>query len=703
MADSAADEVARGTGPFGAGGLRGAFKGDILFAVGILAILAMLILPTPRWLLDFSLAISITFSVMVLMTALFIQRPLEFSTFPSVLLIATMLRLGLNIASTRLILSNGHEGPGAAGRVIQAFGGFVMQGNYVIGLIVFSILVLVNFIVITKGSGRIAEVAARFTLDAMPGKQMAIDADLSAGLISEDEARTRRKELESESNFFGAMDGASKFVRGDAVAGLLITIINIVGGIVIGVAQMGMSFADAGQSYTLLTIGDGIVSQIPALIISVAAGLLVSKAGVEGAADKALASQFASYPQALAVVAGVLTIVAFLPGMPAAPFLLIASGTGFAAFTLSRAKKDEAVAKIKAEEEEAAPKEESDEPISRTLAIDDLRIELGYGLLPLINDVDGHRLTDQIKALRRQLAQELGFVTPSVRILDNMQLDAEAYAIRLKEMEAGSGKLKLGHLLVMDPRGGMVELPGEHTREPAFGLPASWVEERMREEASFRGYTVVDPGTVLTTHLTEIIKDNMSELLSYAEIKKLIDDLPERHKGLVDDIIPSQISFSGVQRVLQNLLKERISIRDLPAILEAVAEAAAASQNVMLVTEHVRTRLARQISAANRGPDGTIAIVSLSPLWEQSFAESLMGQGEERQLAMAPSKLQEFIQVTAAAMENAAATGETPVMVTSPVVRPYVRSVVERFRPQTVVLSQNEIHPQAKLKTLGQI
>jgi len=684
-------------------GAQSAVRGDVVFAAGVMAILAMLILPVPRWLLDFCLALSITFSVLVLMTALFIQRPLEFSTFPSVLLIATMLRLGLNIASTRLILSNGHEGPDAAGRVIQAFGGFVMQGNYIIGVIVFAILVLVNFIVITKGSGRIAEVAARFSLDAMPGKQMAIDADLSAGLLSEDEARVRRKRLEEESNFFGSMDGASKFVRGDAVAGLLITFINIIGGIVIGVVQMNMTFADAGASYTLLTIGDGLVSQVPALIISIAAGMLVSKAGVEGAADQALTEQFTGYPQALGLVSAVLAVIAVLPGMPIVPFAGLSAACGAGAYFLSKGKAEAELETKAAEAKKAEEQKPAEEPISRTLAMDDLRIELGYGLLPLINDQAGHRLTDQIKALRKQLAQDLGFVTPAVRILDNMQLESEAYVIRVREMETGAGELKLGHLLAMDPRGAQVDLPGAHTKEPAFGLPATWVEEGLREEASFRGYTVVDPATVLTTHLTEIIKDNMSDLLSYAETKKLLDDLPDRHKGLVDDIVPSQISVTGVQRVLQGLLAERVSIRDLPTVLEGVAEASGHTQHVVSIIEHVRMRLGRQLCAAHRGPDGALPIVSLSPHWEQAFADALVGQGEDKQLAMAPSLLQEFIQATAGVLERAASQGDTPVVVTSPQVRPFVRSVVERFRAQTVVMSQNEIHPQARLRSLGQI
>ncbi|MBV9540695.1 MAG: flagellar biosynthesis protein FlhA, partial [Alphaproteobacteria bacterium] len=570
-------------------------RSDLALAVGIMAILIVLLLPLPSWLLDISLALSLSFSILILMTAVFIKKPLEFSSFPTVLLITTMLRLALNLASTRLILSHGNEGTDASGYVIQAFGKLIMQGNFVIGLIVFAILVIVNFVVITKGSGRIAEVAARFSLDAMPGKQMAVDADLSAGLIDEKEAKRRRKDLEAESNFFGAMDGASKFVRGDAIAGLLIVAINVIGGIIIGVAQHGVSFVDASQTYTLLTVGDGLVSQMPALIVSTAAGLMVSKAGVEGATDKALIGQLSNYPQALGMASAVMGIVGVLPGMPTLVFLGLAAVAGGLAWVAYK-KKDAIEAKERAEVEKAAGDEKTkEEPISTALALDLLRVELGYGLLPLINDVQGHKITDQIKALRRQLAQEMGFVMPQVRILDNMQLGANEYSIRVKEVAAGSGELFPGSLLCMDPRGLPIDLPGTHTTEPAFGLPATWVASALRDDASFRGYTVVDPGTVLTTHLTEVLKQHMSELLSYAETKKLLDDLPPEHKKLVEDLIPSQISITGVQRVLQTLLGERVSIRDLPSILEGIAEAVGFTKNALYITEHVRARLSRQL------------------------------------------------------------------------------------------------------------
>jgi flagellar biosynthesis protein FlhA len=679
-------------------------RGDLALALVVLAILVVLILPLPPLVLDLALATSIIFSVLILMTALFIQAPLEFSSFPTILLISTMLRLSLNLASTRLILSHGHNGTAAAGHVIEAFGNFVMGGNFVIGIIVFSILVIVNFVVITKGSGRIAEVAARFTLDAMPGKQMAIDADLSAGLIDETEARRRRKQLEDESAFYGAMDGASKFVRGDAIAGLLIVFINVVGGIVIGTVQQSMTFSAAGHTYTLLTVGDGLVTQIPALIVSTAAGLLVSKAGVSGAADKALLGQLSGYPKALGMSAAVMIVMAMVPGIPMFPFLTLGSGAALVAYLIDK--------RTRAAAAEAAPAgtpgstaKPAEEPISAALKLDDLKIEIGYGLLPLVNGPDGSdRLTDQIKALRRNLATEMGFVMPSVRILDNVQLEATSYTIKVKEVDAGSGKVYPGQHMVMDPAGGQVNLPGIHTIEPTFGLPATWVDDSMREEASLRGYTVVDAATVISTHLSEVLKNNMADLLSYGEVQKLIKELPKEQGDIVKDMVPSQISHSTIQRVLQMLLSERISIRDLGTILEGIAEALSLGvRNPPQIVEHVRQRLSRQICATYLSPQGYLALISLTPKWEQNFAESLVGEGDSRSLAMQPSKLSEFVTIVRERFEDAARSGETPVLLTSALARPYVRSIVERFRPQTAVMSQSEIHPRVRLKTVGNV
>jgi flagellar biosynthesis protein FlhA len=678
-------------------------RGDLMLATGVLTILVVLILPLPPVVLDMFLAVSITISVLILMTALFIQTPLEFSSFPTVLLIATMLRLALNLASTRLILSHGHEGPQAAGHVIEAFGNFVMGGNFVIGIIVFTILIIVNFVVITKGSGRIAEVAARFHLDAMPGKQMAIDADLSAGLINEEQARHRRKELEDESGFFGAMDGASKFVRGDAIAGLLIVFINVIAGIIIGVAQQNMGFLDAAKAYTLLTVGDGLVTQIPALIVSTAAGLLVSKAGVSGAADKALMRQLSGYPKALGMSGGVMLVMSLLPGIPMLPFLLLGGGASALAWHLDRHHKATA-ATAKSEEAAAAAAAPAEEPISNALKIDDLKIELGYALLPLVNAQDGgDRLTEQIKALRRALALEMGFVMPAVRILDNVQSDANTYVIKIKEVEAGSGKLWPNQYMVMDPAGGQVNLPGIHTTEPTFGLPATWVDAAHKEEAAVQGYTVVDAATVLSTHLTELLKANVSDLLSYGEVTKLVKELPKEQAELLKDIVPAQISMSGIQRVLQLLLAERISIRDLSTILEGIADAVAYTRNPTQIVEQVRVRLARQICAQYMSPSGYLPLIALSAKWEQAFADSIIGQGDDRTLAMQPSRLSEFITLVRERFEDAAREGEAPVLVTSASTRPFVRGIVERFRSQTPVLSQAEIHPRVRLKTVGSV
>jgi flagellar biosynthesis protein FlhA len=677
---------------------------DLLLAFAVMGILVVLIVPLPPFLLDLLLAVSIIFSVLILMTALFIEEPLQFSSFPTVLLIATMLRLALNLASTRLILSHGHEGTAAAGHVIEAFGSFVMSGNFVIGLVVFTILLVVNFVVITKGSGRIAEVAARFTLDAMPGKQMAIDADLSAGLIDEATAKARRKALEDESSFYGAMDGASKFVRGDAIAGLLITFINVLGGIVIGVAQQGMSFSAAAHTFTLLTVGDGLVSQIPALIVSTAAGLLVSKAGVSGAADKALARQLATMPKALGMSAAVMGAIALLPGMPMLPFLGLAAGAAWFARKLDQAQKKAAALAAAPGAVQLPGAEQKEETMSDILKMDELKIEIGYALLPLVNAPGGQdRLTEQIRALRRALAGEMGFVMPSVRIVDNVQLEANTYIIKVKEVDAGQGQIYVNQFLALDPMGGQVQLPGQHTIEPTFGLPATWIDASLRDEAQLRGYTVVDAASVISTHLTEILKSNMSELLSFVELQKLVRELPKEHADLVKEIVPTQVSMTTIQRVLQILLGERVSIRDLGTILEGIAEAVGSTRNPRDIAEVVRQRLARQLCAQYTSPQGTLPIITLSPAWETAFAEAIVGQGDDRHLAMQPSKLHDFIIQVRDRFEEAARQGEMAVLVTSAHARPFVRSIVERFRRETAVLSQAEIHPRTRLKTVASL
>lgn len=676
---------------------------DMALAGGVIAIIAMLILPMPGWLLDMGLALSITLSVMILMTALFIEKPLELSAFPTILLIATMLRLGLNLASTRLILGHGHEGPDAAGGVIGAFGEFLMGGETIIGLTIFLILVVINFVVITKGAGRIAEVAARFSLDSMPGKQMAIDADLSAGMINEEQAKARRAEVEAESGFYGAMDGASKFVKGDAVAGLLITAINIVVGLGIGVVEHGVPFAEAFRTYTVLTAGDGLVSQIPALIVSTAAGLLVSKGGVAGKTGAALGDQLGRYPKAFGMVSFLMGALALMPGLPFVPFAAFSALSGYVAWEMSRRATAKQARERMAAAQEVAQAQAVEQPISETLAIDAVRIEIGYALLPMINDDTREpRLDDQVRALRRQMATEYGFVLPSVRIIDNMGLKPNEYVISIKETEAARGEIRLEKLLLINPGGTPVGLPGENTKEPVFGLPALWIDRELREEAGFRGLTVVDCGTIIATHLTELVKDNIADLLSYTETQKLLTEVHKESEKLVADIIPSKVSISSVQRILQNLLAEGISIRDVPTILEGIAEAAPLTNNLTQITEHVRSRLARQISAQQvRGE--AIPVVTLSPDWDQAFAESILGTGDDRQLAMAPSALQQFIAAVRETYDRLAQDGEIPCLLTSPSIRPFVRSIIERVRPATVVLSQNEIHARARIRALGVI
>lgn len=669
---------------------------DIGLAIGVVALLSVLIIPLPTMLLDLGLALSITASVLVLMVALFLHRPLDFTSFPTLLLLTTLLRLSLNVATTRLILSHGHEGPSAAGHVVAAFGGFLMGGDVVIGLILFAILLVVNFMVITKGSGRIAEVAARFSLDGMPGKQMAIDADLSSGLIDEKTARLRRRELEEESGFYGAMDGAAKFVRGDAIAALIITVINILGGLTIGLTRHGMAFADAAATFTTLTAGDGLVSQIPALLVSTAAGIVVTKGGTEGSADTALVRQLGGRPKPLAMAAGAAAILAMMPGLPALPFLALAGLAGGGAWMRMRHPEVD-------EEATPAPVASGDAPIADALRIDMIRLELGYGLLSMAGG-DAPRLTEQIKGLRRAIAGEMGFVLPPVRIQDNMQLDVTTYLIRIKEIEAGRGDLRPTMVLAMDPQGGTPNLSGEQTREPTFGLPALWIDPSVRDEALFLGCTVVDPPSVLATHLTELVREHMAELLSYAETQKLLDELPRDQQRLVSDLIPSQITVGGVQRVLQALLAERVSVRDLSTILEGIQEAVAGGiRPIPAIVGHVRTRLARQISDSQTGPNGFIPLVTLSPEWETAFAEALVGPPEDRQLAMSPSRLQDFLARFRTAFDTASAGGESPALLTSGAIRFHVRAIVERIRPMTPVLAQAEISARARIRTMATI
>lgn len=700
MSESNSQTAAQGFSLFSAAAKRT----EVIFALGVMAILTVLIFPMPKMLLDVCLAMSLMISMLVLTTALFIEKPLDFSSFPTLLLVSTMFRLSLNVASTRLILSHGHEGLSAAGEVIHAFGAFIMQGNFVIGLIIFFILMLVNFVVITKGSGRIAEVSARFSLDAMPGKQMAIDADLSAGLIDEKGAKLRRKLLEDESNFFGSMDGAAKFVRGDAIAGVCITFINIVGGIIIGVAQMGLPFSEAVHSYTTLTVGDGLITQIPALIVSTASGILVSKAGVEGSAEKALLSQLSAYPSTLGISSFLMATLSVLPGIPFLPFMALSVAAAAGAWKLTEKKEQEKkVAAIAATKVDEDVHVENVDPVKEALHIDPIKLEVGYGILPLINGSQGQKLTDQIKSLRAQLAREIGFVLPTVRMQDNLQLPQNRYIIRIKDVEVASGELRPHMLLCMNPTGERIDLPGEPTIEPTFGLQAMWITHGHKRDAEEKDYTIVEPLTVITTHISETIKDNTGELLGFTETQALINDLDKSHQKLFKDMVPSQISMGNLQRVLQNLLAERVSIRDLSTILESISEISMTVKNVAAITEHVRARLSRQMCAANSNEEGVVPIISLSPEWENELQSSIAGDQDNQYLSMQPSRLQELTQRIQGVYDQQISIGETPVLLTSALVRPHIRSVVERFRSSLVVMSHNEIHPKARIQTVATI
>jgi len=671
---------------------------DLLFAAAIVVLLSVLVLPMPRWLVDLGLATSITLSVLILMVAIWIERPLDFSAFPTVLLVATMLRLALNLATTRLILADGHRGLDAAGSVIHGFASFVVGGDFVIGVIVFAILIIVNFIVVTKGAGRIAEVAARFSLDAMPGKQMAIDADLAAGSIDDAEAKRRRRELEDENGFFGAMDGASKFVRGDAVASIIVTIVNVLGGIVVGTLRHDMSLANAAGNYVTLAVGDGIVSQIPGLIVSIGAGMLVSKGNVRGSTDKALIGQLGAQPKPLYLAAGLAGLFAVLPGLPFLPFVALGAIAAAGGWLASRSVK-RAATEAAAPPAEAAPREET---MAELIRVDDVRLELGMGLVSLTAGRQGG-LSEKIKKLRRAFGLEFGFVLPAVRIKDNMDLASGEYSIQVQGVEVARETLVLGRLLAFAPGGQEITVPGIDTQEPSFHIKARWIEPALRETAMAQGLTVVDTETVLTTHLSEVLKGYMAQLQTYAATQKLLDGLEKEHQRLVGDLIPSVLPLATVQKVLAALLAERISIRNLPLILEALHEAASFTRNVSLLAEHVRQRLSLQICRGLTQEDGYITALLLSPEWEQEVGNAIVEEGDQRSFAMAPSKVQELVSATRTRIAEAAAKGDWPAVLTSAVARPFVRHLVERINPTIAVISHAEVHQRAKLRTVGQI
>jgi flagellar biosynthesis protein FlhA len=674
---------------------------DLLVAVGIVIILLVMIIPLPPTLLDILLSFNITFSIIILLTASYILQPLELSSFPSILLLATLFRLALNVASTRLILMNGNEGVGAAGKVISAFGQFVVGGNYAVGFIVFAVLVVINFAVITKGAGRIAEVAARFTLDAMPGKQMSIDADLNAGLIDDKEAKIRRKRISQEAEYYGAMDGASKFVRGDAIAGIIITLINIIGGFAIGVLQKGMSLSEAASNYTLLTVGDGLVTQIPALIVSTAAGVIVSRAAAsEANLGEEITSQILTQPRAIAVAAAVLCGLALVPGLPTMPFLLLAAVAGGVAYTLFEAKKVEAERKKEVAAEE---KKISAEPPQHLKPVDAISLEIGFGLLPLVDQKKNGELLDRIRAIRRQIAQDIGVVIPPVHIVDNIQLKPTEYSILLRGNEIARGDLMLGSLLAMDPGTAKGKIEGIATREPTYGLPAVWIKERLKEKAMTAGYTVVDPATVLVTHLSQIIRSHAHELLGRQEVQGLIDSVKESHPKVVEELIPGLMSLGAVGKVLQNLLREQIPVRDLVTILETLADWAPSVKDTDLLTEYVRQALSRTITKMYQTKDGTIPVLTLHQNLERALNGALQQSEHGGYLNIDPNLAEKIVGAVAKNLEKYASVKQQPVVVCSGRIRSHFKRLLDRFIPNVAVLSYNEIMGHVKIQSIGTV
>ena len=670
-------------------------------ALAVVSILVFMVMPLPTFLLDLLLSFNITLSLIILLASMYVQRPLELSAFPSILLLGTLFRLSLNVASTRIILLHGNEGTMAAGKVIMAFGGFVVGGNYLVGIIVFLILVAINFMVITKGAGRIAEVAARFTLDAMPGKQMSIDADLNAGIITEQEARDRRELIALEAEYYGAMDGANKFVRGDAVAGIIITLINIIGGLAIGVFQNNMTFAHAAQNYTLLTIGDGLVTQVPALIVSTAAGVIVTRAGAESSLGEEITAQILVQPKAIAVASGVLFGFGLVPGLPTIPFMVLAVLSGGLSYAVFQSIRETARA-------EEGQQMQDDQVISADQfdvlpPLDTLAIEVGYGLIPLVDIEQDGQLLDRIKSLRRQIAREVGIIVAPVHIQDNMQLKPGEYTILLKGNEVARGELMTNYYLAMNPGTAQAEIDGIPTQEPTYGLPALWIKENAKENALAKGFTVVDLATVMTTHLSEIVKKHCHELLGRQDVQQLLDTLKETHPKVVEELIPNLLPLGGVVKVLQNLLRERVPIRDLLAILEALADWAPVIKDLDILTERVRQVLARTITKMHLNAENKIAAVTLGHSVESAISGALQQTDQGSFLSLDPSIAQQIMNNLARSLEKMSSADHPPVVMCSAQVRPHFKMLADRFLPHITVLSYDEILSNIEIQSVDML
>jgi len=665
---------------------------DIVLAIAVVAILAILILPIPPAFLDIMLAFNITLSLIILLVTMYITRTLDLSVFPGMLLIITLFRLSLNVASTRLILGKAY-----AGEVIESFGNFVVGGNYVVGFIIFAILVIIQFVVITKGSGRIAEVAARFTLDAMPGKQMAIDADLNAGIINEDVARKRRENVSREADFYGAMDGASKFVRGDAVAGILITLINVIGGIIIGVVQRGMPINEALTTYTLLTVGDGLVTQIPALIVSTSAGIVVTRAASESNLGKDLTSQITAQPRAIMIASLILVFMGIVPGMPTLPFIMLGGVTGIIAYTSIQArKKAEAKAEVIEEAKAIAPPEK----MEQYLKVDPMEIEIGYALIPLVDVAQGNDLLDRISMIRRQIATEMGFIVPPIRIRDNMQLKANEYQIKIRGHKIASSQLFTGQFLAINPGFVTEPIEGPETIEPAFGLQAKWVTEANRARAEKRGYTVVEPAAVLATHLTEIIKSHASEFLTRQETANLIDNIKPNHGALINEVIPSQINLGILQKILQNLLVERVPILDLPLILETISDYSSTTKDPDILTEYCRHSLSRTITGQYLNSVGGMTVMTLDTAIEQTIAQAIQTTKHGLILNLQPEVAGRIHNALKQAVEEMQVRGYVPVLLVAPTIRLVLKRFSRQVDPNLAVISYNEILPEIEIDSI---
>ncbi|ASS75634.1 flagellar biosynthesis protein FlhA [Tumebacillus algifaecis] len=662
----------------------------------VIGIVIMMVIPLPTALLDFLIIINLSISLTILLVAMNTKEPLQFAIFPSLLLLTTMFRLSLNVSSTRAILSQGE-----AGNVIHTFGTFVIGGNAVVGIIVFLILVIIQFIVITKGSERVAEVAARFTLDAMPGKQISIDADLNSGLITEKEAKDKRQKIEREADFYGAMDGASKFVKGDAIAGIIIVVINIVAGFIIGVAMRGESAAEAMQTYTILSVGDGLVSQIPALLISTATGLVVTRAASDGTLSDDLSKQLLAYPRMLYIVAGVIAMLGLFTPIGVISTWPIAGLLVFGGIQMQRTMKVEELREVEREEEVKQDEVRSPESVLSLIHVDPIEFEFGYALIPLADVNQGGDLLDRVIMIRRQCAIEMGLIVPVIRIRDNIQLRPNEYVIKIKGNEVARGELLLDHYLAMSPGVDDESVVGIPTKEPAFGLPALWIAENMREGAEFAGYTVVDPPSVVATHLTEVIRTHASELLGRQETKQLIDSLRENYPALVEEVVPSQLSIGEVQKVLVNLLREKISIRDLVTIVESLADYCQYTKDPDILTEYVRQALARQITNQYRTSHGPVKVITLAPAVEKVVVDNIQNSEHGAYLALDPRISQQMYQKLAEQVQGLVAMGHSPILITSPNIRMHVRKLIERVLPDVAVLSFNELDATVEVQSGG--